>query len=534
MDARKPTSTAEPESGRGRSSAARLAAGAGALIVASGVWWAGTSLAETTGTATPQLGAESAPALDAQAVRPARDLSDAFVNIAAATTPAVVRIEAEVPVTAQRPPGMQIPEPFRRFFDMPEGGPGEQMPDFRLGGGTGFIVSEDGLILTNAHVVGDAQEITVHLLDRRQFRAELVGSDPTTDVAVVRIDADGLPTLPLGDSDAVRVGEWVVAVGNPGLGGAGSTLDYTVTAGIISAIGRPLGGLIGRELPEEIAGYAIENFLQTDAVINPGNSGGPMVDLDGRVVGINSAIASRSGFYQGYGFAIPINIARRVVEDLVEFGFVQRPVLGVEISPVAPEDAAYYDLPAIAGVLVQGVRQGGPAAEGGLRPGDVIVAVNGVEVATVGDLQQRIAALRPGEEVEVTFYRDGRRQTVEVELGEAEFERPEAPAAAPPGPQPVGSVLGMRVEDMDRATARRLGFEGAEGPVIVDVQPLGPAARRGLGPGAVILEVNERDVRTADDVRAALDALQPGDIASLRVRLPGGTTRIVNVRVPSD
>ncbi|MBW3535518.1 MAG: trypsin-like peptidase domain-containing protein [Gemmatimonadetes bacterium] len=513
-----------------------IAAAVAGLALASGIWWAGASAADTIEGATPQLQDRSEVAgLDAAAVAPARDLSDAFVNIAAATTPAVVRLEVEVPVTAGRQEQMrEIPEPFRRFFEMPPGGGGgaPDMPDFRLGGGSGFIVSPDGLILTNAHVVGAASQITVHLQDRRRFQAELVGSDPTTDVALVRIDASGLPTLPLGNSDDVRVGDWVVAVGNPGLGGAGSQLDYTVTAGIISAIGRPLG-LIGQELPEEIAPYAIENFLQTDAVINPGNSGGPMVDLNGRVVGINSAIASRSGYYQGYGFALPINLAHRVMEDLLEFGVVRRPLLGVRIESITPEDAAYYRLPSIAGILVQGVEPGGPAEEAGLEPGDVIVAVDGVQVATAGDLQQRIAQSRPGAEVDITYYRDGEPETTEIELGQASLERSAAVAEAPAAPEAVGSSLGMRVEDLDAATARRMGFESApDGPVIVEVQPLGPAARRGIRPGMVIARVNERPVETAEDVRRALEAMEPGGIASLLVRFPDGTTRIVNVRMP--
>ncbi len=458
------------------------------------------------------------------------------MSIASVATPAVVRIEVEVPVTATEGIHGQIPEQFRKFFGIPPEGGQDQVPPgaphYELGGGTGFIISPDGRILTNAHVVGDAQQITVYLQDNRRYTATLVGADRTTDVAVVKIDAHDLPTLEMGNSDDARVGEWVMAIGNPGLGGSGSTLDYTVTAGIVSAIGRPLG-LIGRDLPQDIAGYAIENYLQTDAVINPGNSGGPMVDLDGKVVGINSAIASRSGYYQGYGFAIPINLAHRVMEDLVQYGHVQRPMLGVQITGVTAEDAQYYHLPSIAGVLVQGVTDDSPAGKAGVQAGDVILAVDGQQISGVGDLQQRIAEKRPGQTVQLQVYHGGRPETVQVKLGEAHIQPQETqPTPAAPAAEPVGSSLGMSVEDVDPAMAQRMGLDQApKGPVITDVSPLGAAARHGLGQGVVILSVNGRAVKTAADVDHALAALHPGDIASLTVELPGGTRRIVNMRV---
>jgi serine protease Do len=244
------------------------------------------------------------------------------VAIAETVTPAVVRIETSRTRRAasrgQTPP---VPEEFRQFFRMPD--PGQSAPV--RSGGSGFLVSEDGYILTNDHVVAGAEEIRVFLQDRREFSATLVGADPTTDVAVIKIESGSLPSMSFGSSDAVRVGEWVLAVGNPGFG-SGNQLDYTVTAGIVSAKGRPLG-LINNELRirgNENSQFAIEDFIQTDAVINPGNSGGPLVDLRGQVVGINSAIASETGYYQGYGFAIPIDLARRVMEDLIEYGVVRR------------------------------------------------------------------------------------------------------------------------------------------------------------------------------------------------------------------
>ena len=363
--------------------------------IASGLGWTESSLA--------MPAVDSRPQIPEEAVKPALDLSEAFVNIADHVTPAVVRIEVQRP----RHSPQQIPEQFRRFFDAPD--QGNQPP--ATAGGSGFLVSEDGYILTNDHVVADADNITVWLNDGRYFPAELVGTDQFTDVAVIHIDApDALPHLSFGSSDGVRVGEWILAVGNPGFGG-GSQLDYTVTAGIISAVGRPLG-LIQRELQQELgremAGYSIEDFIQTDAVINPGNSGGPMVDLRGQVVGINSAIASPTGYYQGYGFAIPIDLAQRVMEDLVEYGNVRRAWLGVSMATVTAEAAENLGLPAVAGALVQDFPEGSPAADAGIELYDVIVRLDGHEVARSGQLQQLIALKRPGETVSVNVFRDGR------------------------------------------------------------------------------------------------------------------------------
>ena len=287
------------------------------LGIASGLGWTSVSHAMPAITTAPQVSPE--------AVQPALDLSEAFTNLAEAVTPAVVRIESRRPRTAS--PGLQQdPETLRRFFpDLPfdpDGGQGQRQPARpSVAGGTGFIVSDDGYILTNNHVVAGADEVTVYFEDRHQYTAEIVGTDPFTDVAVIKIDAPGrLPVMAFGDSDDVKVGEWILAIGNPGFGGA-TQLNFTVTAGIISARGRGLNLLRNDLLNDpryggDQASWSIEDFIQTDAVINPGNSGGPMVNLHGQVVGINSAIASETGVYQGYGFAIPINLARRVMEDL--------------------------------------------------------------------------------------------------------------------------------------------------------------------------------------------------------------------------
>jgi serine protease Do len=468
------------------------------------------------------------PQVSEAAVKPALDLSDAFIAVSEEVTPAVVRIET---TRSRRMAQSQVPEAFRRFFPDQEQGPSTP----QISGGSGFIVSADGYILTNNHVVDDAETITVILNDRRTFTATVVGTDPTTDVAVIKIDEPALPTLSFGESDAVRVGEWVLAVGNPGYGGGSSPLDYTVTAGIVSAKGRPLQ-LINRELlrdpdlSQDLAGFAIEDFIQTDAVINPGNSGGPLVDLRGQVIGINSAIASNSGYYQGYGFAVPIDLARRVMEDLIEYGRVRRAYLGIRMETVTPEDAEVFGLESVAGAVIQDVTEGTPALEAGLRFQDVVVAVDGEPVRNSNDLQQRIARRRPGENITLRVFRDGSARDIQIRLGEAPFNE-----VGPPPPVAEARMeekIGIEVLDMTEELASRFGFEDAAGPIINDVLPNGPAFRRGIGPGWRILEINRVPVVDADDVQNVFRDVAPGDVVSLVLEDPDGGTRIVNVRVP--
>jgi serine protease Do len=298
------------------------------------------------------------------------DVSMGFARIAERVTPAVVSIQAERNPQQRSPslgrgPGGRVPPGFDDFLRQFQPQPQEPVQ----ADGSGFVVSRDGYILTNNHVVGDADRVTVTLTDHRIFEARVIGGDPTTDVAVIKIDGRDLPTTVLGEDTTAKVGDWVVAVGNP-LG-----LDFTVTAGIVSAKGRGL-----RDLPGLLGGtYSINDFLQTDAAINPGNSGGPLVNTRGEVIGINSAIASRTGFYSGYGFAIPISLARSVMDDLVKHGRVRAPVLGVAIDEVSPEDAKVAGLPRIAGVIVRAFNppEGSPAERAGLEPGDVIVGADG-------------------------------------------------------------------------------------------------------------------------------------------------------------
>lgn len=493
------------------------------LGLASGMGWTTASHAVPVVSTAPQVSAES--------VQPARDLSEAFVNLAGAVTPGVVRIETRRPMQAS---SRQVPDVFRRFFDIPEHDQQAPPSQGQLAGGSGFIVSEDGYILTNNHVVEGADQIRVYLPDRRYFDATLVGNDPFTDVAVIKIDAgSGLPAMSFGNSDDVKVGEWVLAIGNPGFGNS-TQLDYTVTAGIISARGRGLR-LLQRDLfddpqygPDQ-AGFAIEDFIQTDAVINPGNSGGPMVNLQGQVVGINSAIATSTGFYQGYGFAIPINLARRIMQDLIEYGSVKRPLIGVSIGEVTAEDAEIYGLPKVSGVLVQDVNEGGPS-EGRLQPEDVIVALDGQPVGYVAELQAKIAERHPGDRVTLTVYRDRRPTDVTVRLEEAPINERRVRTANTT--VHAEERLGIRVEVLDEALARRLEYDEPGGVVISDVQRASPAARRGVPLGSKLVRINDTPIETPDDVQRALSNVGAGEIVSLHTQSPTGQNSVINIRMP--
>ena len=496
------------------------------LGIASVLGWTQTSLA------IPVVVEE--PALSIKSVKAAADLSEAFVNIAEVVTPAVVRIQSRRPAREVAANGANP----RRFFGPESGRGGPSRPDFS--GGSGFIMSKDGYILTNDHVVSGTDQVTVYLQDRRSFEARIIGSDPFTDVAVIKIDVQGeLPHLSFGDSESVKVGQWVLAVGNPGFGG-GSPLDYTVTAGIVSARGRALA-ILQRELFEQygndpatqkLPGYAIEDFIQTDAVINPGNSGGPMVNLFGQVVGINSAIATNTGYYQGYGFAIPINLARRVMEDLVEYGQVKRPLIGVEMQTVTSEDAEYYGLPSVSGALVQRLTPEGPAEGAGVQAGDVITAVDRKLVGYSGQLQQRIAEHHPGDRVTLTVYRDGKALELVVRLAEAPINQL-APRTTRPPPL-ANERLGIRVEALDASSAREIGFSEPGGVVITEVQRGSVAEQRGIVPGLRVLQIDGRDMSDPDDVQAAMDAVQAGQVIGFVLEGPQGTRQIRNLRMPAN
>jgi serine protease Do len=463
-----------------------------------------------------------------EAVRQATSLSDAFVSISDDVITSVVRIEVQRNGVAGAPPLTA------RFEDFQEQAPGRALrqqppPVPQLGGGTGFVVSADGYILTNNHVISGADRITVTLRDKRTYDAVVVGADPTTDVAVIRIEAAGLDAVALGDSDDARVGEWVLAIGNPGFDDA-STLDFTVTGGIISAKGRPLN-ILGAELADTdpaAASYAIEDFIQTDAVINPGNSGGPLVDLRGTVIGINTAIASTTGYSQGYGFAIPSNLARRVMADLIEYGYVRRALLGISIADVTQEDAEVYRLPRIAGVVVEDFAGESPAVQSGLQRHDVIVAVAGMPIESVGQLQRIVALNRPGETVDLAVIRYGSPLQFRVRLTEAART---APSASPPAAA-AAAGLGLDVEELTADLARQLGYARPGGALVSRVAPASAADRKEVGENHRILSVNRQPVESAGHARAIFKAARPGDILSLVLEMPDRRTYIANIRIP--
>jgi serine protease Do len=388
-------------------------------------------------------------------------------------------------------------------------GPGSRGPRISRGIGSGFIVSADGYVLTNAHVVGEGQsEVTVRLTDKREFKAKVVGTDRRTDIALIKIDASGLPVVRTGNAERARVGEWVVAVGSP------FGFDNTVTAGIISAK--------ARRLPDE--NYV--PFIQTDVAINPGNSGGPLFNLAGEVIGINSQIYSRSGGFMGISFAIPIDVALNVKDQIVKFGRVQRGKLGVTIQGMDRELAQSFGLSEPKGALVANVESGGPAEKAGLKAGDVVLSVDGTKVQDSGDLPRVIGDKRPGAEVKLEIWRDGRSRTVTATLGEMSNEAVAEGPAAPNGSrgEDAGSKLGLAVRPLTPDEAAQLGVRGG----IVVERVTGPAERAGLQSGDVVLAVNNQPVTNVASFRQLLE--KAGNRFALLVQR-GGARIFVPVKI---
>ncbi len=436
-------------------------------------------------------------------------LSGAFRAAAERALPAVVYVSVE-----SRPTTVRVVPDFP-YFSIPRTPNERQVPV--TGTGSGFVFDSRGYIMTNAHVVRDAINVTVQLHDGRVFDAEVVGADASTDVAVLKINprkGETLPIAELGDSDNLRVGDWVLALGNP-LG-----LEFTVTAGIVSAQGRSIGIL--RQNSET----ALEAFIQTDAAINRGNSGGPLVDLMGRVIGINTAIESPNGYNAGYGFAIPINLARRVASDLLEYGELRRPRLGVEITDVTDVAAELYGLKDRSGALVSSVQEGLPAARAGIQLGDVITAVDGRPVRNGSELLVTLAQYRPGDKVRLTVIRDQKAREITVEL--AQFESVAARGPERKTRQTAEDLLGFSVAPLTSNRARDLGYSGSEGVVIREVSPR--ITTGGLAPNMVVLKINGQKVTTPRDVERIAERLEPGDPVAVVVWVPGVGERLVTYR----
>ncbi len=431
-----------------------------------------------------------------------------FTPLVESASPAVVNISTKQKVqsrgaTAQMPELEGLPPIFREFFEhsipqMP-GAPGRGQQREAQSLGSGFIISEDGYVLTNNHVVADADEIIVRLPDRSELEAKLIGADPRSDVAVLKVEGKGLPTVKIGRSDELKAGEWVLAIGSP------FGFDHTVTAGIVSAT--------GRSLPNE----SYVPFIQTDVAINPGNSGGPLFNLDGEVIGINSQIFTRSGGFMGLSFAIPIDVAMDVANQLRTEGKVSRGWLGVVIQEVNKDLAESFGLERPAGALVAQVMDGGPAARGGLRVGDVILSLNDKPIVMSADLPHLVGALKPGSSARMEVVRDGDREMLDVKIG-AMPEEGEAVAASGGGQERSDNRLGVKVTELTDEQKKSLDLPG--GVVITEILN-GPAAMIGLRPGDVITHLNNQAINSAATFARVAEQLPKNRSVSMRVLRQG-------------
>lgn len=429
-----------------------------------------------------------------------------FTGLVKKVGPAVVSVEAtrtstgdasgEARVPEGLPPEME--EFFRRFFGEP-GHP--RIPRERTAGGSGFILSSDGYIITNNHVVDGADEVLVRLADHREYEAEIVGSDDATDLALLKVEAEHLPTLNLGDSDALQTGEWVLAIGSP------FGLEHTVTAGIVSAKSRTLPNQ--QYIP----------FIQSDVAINRGNSGGPLINMQGQVVGVNSQIFSSTGGYMGLSFSIPVKVVRNVVQQLKEDGKVHRGWLGVQIQGINSELAEVLGLDRARGALVSDVVEDSPAQEAGLKPRDVILRFNGEPIEEWRHLPPLVGLVRPGTGVPVEILRDGKRRTVEVEIGELPEEDGDGDAGAG-GEADGGTRLGIVVRDLTEQQREELGVESG---VLVERVVSRNARRAGLQRGDVIVSMGNESVNNAREFRARVKELEPGVPVALLIRRGEGS-----------
>lgn len=451
-------------------------------------------------------------------------LSTTFEQVVSKASPAVVHIQIEKDLKGSPAAffgpnaGSRDPQGMYRFFFGPgmgeQGMPAPSDPDagpVPVGQGSGFIISSDGYIVTNNHVVDGADRLKVTLADGKEFTAKVIGTDPETEIALIKVNAQGLPTLPLGNSESLNVGEWVLAIGSP------FGLDHSVTSGIVSARGR---GNVG------IADYA--DFIQTDAAINPGNSGGPLLDMSGNVVGMNTAIVSRTGGSNGVGFAIPVNMIKYITDQLREHGTITRGFLGISIQGLTPELAKWFKTSEGQGVLIAEVTKGSPAEKAGLQKDDVIVELNGQPVGEVGAFRSHISTTASGSKIDLTIIRNGERMTKTIEVG----GKPAEQVAMNTGADMEGphTGLGIAVQGLTDDLAQRLGYQGEKGVVVAQVAPDSKAERAGIKAGDLIKEVNKKEVDNPKDFQQALKQGDKDHTALLLIQ-EGQASRYVALEV---
>ena len=435
-----------------------------------------------------------------------------FTQIVDDAAPAVVKILVEAEVQERREPDQmdQVPEYLRRFFEFRGDQGPQQRP--RRNMGSGFVISEDGYIVTNHHVVEGASSVVVRMIDRREFDAEVIGSDVRSDLALLKIEAEDLLVLPIAQNDDVSVGEWVLAIGSP------FGLDFSVTAGIVSAK--------GRSLPTD-AGENYVPFLQTDVAINPGNSGGPLFNLSGEVIGVNSQIFTRSGGSIGLSFAIPAAVVRNVIDQLRDTGEVVRGWLGVSIQDVDKNLAESFGLDRPRGALIAQVGAGSPAEKAGLESGDVILTFDDQPINNSGDLPHVVGLIAPDTTVDVLIRRDGKDRKLAVTVGGLNPD--ERPTVATTASDQQGMLLGLVLETADASMMSELGLSG--GAIVLEVRPDSPAGDSGIMGGDVITRLGSSAIQSLEDFQSAVDKLQPGQSVAVRL-IRRGAPMFLAIRVP--